>query len=27
LYVVTISVSCRFYHFFVSKSIIFSFNI
>ena len=27
LYVVTISVSCRFYHFFVSKSILFSFNI
>ena len=27
LYVVTISVSCEFYHFFVSKSIIFSFNI
>ena len=26
-YVVTISVSCRFYHFFVSKSILFSFNI
>jgi len=26
LYVVTISVSCRFYHFFVSKSILFSFN-
>jgi len=27
LYVVTISVSCRFYHFFISKSILFSFNI
>jgi len=27
LYVVTISVSCRFYHFFLSKSILFSFNI
>jgi len=27
LYVITISVSCRFYHFFVSKSILFSFNI
>ena len=27
LYVVTISVSCGFYHFFVSKSILFSFNI
>jgi len=27
LYVVIISISCRFYHFFVSKSIIFSFNI
>ena len=27
LYVVTISVSCRFYYFFVSKSILFSFNI
>ena len=27
LYVVTISISCRFYHFFVSKSILFSFNI
>jgi hypothetical protein len=24
LYVVTISVSCRFYHFFVSKSILFN---